>query len=139
MKKKISILTLVITFFVSTTSLPVTLYFCNMMKTYSFDKCKMDMTANDSWQDQSVSHDSKINLHSEDCCTVKVIDSKVKDNFLFNHSESQNHLQVVSFILIQNISSELLSSFHSNKIYFDSSPPLFISNDLYLTNSILLI
>lgn len=93
----------------------------------------------DSCHEKNANQDSKINLHSEDCCTVKVIDSKVKDNFLFSHLENQNHLQVVSFISVQNTSSELLSSIHANKIYFDTSPPPLSGNPLYLTNSIFLI
>ena len=84
-------------------------------------------------------HNQEINLHNQDCCTVKVIDSKVKDNFLFSHIENQKHLQLISLIPIQNATRELLLSFNSNKIYFDTSPPLLSSNNLYLINSILII
>ncbi|MCL5030520.1 MAG: hypothetical protein M1480_16025 [Bacteroidetes bacterium] len=143
MKKKISILTIAITFFVSTTSLPVTLYFCNMMETYSFNKCRMDMnvenTMSESCAHDGSIHHNEVNFHSQDCCSIKVIDSKVKDNYLFNHSENVNHIQFISLISVQNISVDLLSSIRISKIYFDTSPPPLSGNPLYLTNSILLI
>ncbi len=79
------------------------------------------------------------NIQSQDCCSVKVIDSKVKDNYVPNISEKINHVQFIAVIETKDISGDL---YFSNKIstnYFDTSPPKFGGNPLYLTNSVFLI
>ncbi len=83
-------------------------------------------------------HNSAENISSQDCCTVKVIDSKVKDNYIGITSEKVDHFQFITIIEVKNISNNILSSTRINKIYYDTSPPL-TSNSLYLNNSVLLI
>lgn len=103
----------------------------------------MDMNSstalNDNCTNDAAAHSNEISYHSQDCCTIKVIDSKVKDNYLSDGSNITNHIQFISILPPQNISIDLVSYNQTNKIYFDTSPPHVLNTDLYLHNSTLLI
>ena len=87
----------------------------------------------------STIHNTGENIQSQDCCSVKVIDSKVNDNYISNISETVSHPQILTVILTPNISIDKLLNNSIQKNYFDTSPPLHQGNPLYLSNSILLI
>lgn len=97
------------------------------------------MEMNNGGMNGSSNHNNSENIQSQDCCSIKVIDSKVKDNYIPNISEKINHVQFVAVVEMKDISGNL---YFSNKIttnYFDTSPPKFSGSPLYLTNSIFLI
>jgi len=84
-------------------------------------------------------HNNGENIQSQNCCSIKVIDSNVKDNYISNISEKVSHTQIITVIVSQNISFDNLLNNDITKNYIDTSPPLLSGNSLYLTNSILLI
>jgi hypothetical protein len=139
MKKKIYILTLAAVFFTSTTALPLSLHYCGMMQTASFEVCEMHMEEVEVISCCGAVNQSEVYFSSvkDDCCSTKFVDSSVKDNFVITKTEIINkiHLPVILFISF-NLD---LSGFSQNNFYTYSSPPLLIDNNLYLTNSVLLI
>jgi hypothetical protein len=140
-KKKISILSLITVFFVATTSLPISIYFCQMTDTYSLGECPMNMHSemqnNESCTPVAINdiHGTSI---SNNCCSVKTVDSSIKDHYLNSNNNANNNIQILAIIAVPG-STFTNTNKDINKIYFDTSPPLLSNNSLYLTNSILLI
>ena len=137
MKKKILILSLVTVFFVSTTSLPVTEHLCKMTQTVKTCNCSMMKHCMMGCKSHS---DKNVNLLSlkNNCCSTKTIDTKVKDEYL-SQQKTNNNVQTLAVVLISN-PFEGIEKLNLNKKYFqDFSPPLLTSNNLYLSNSVLLI
>jgi hypothetical protein len=139
MKRKVSILTLSVLFFASTTALPVTLHYCKMMQSASMKVCEMhkEVSIKTSCCEEPDESEIYFSAAYESCCSDKFIDASVKDQFVGAKSESFSKIQLPLFLLI-NSSSELKNSF-PNYLFTDTSPPPLIDNHLYLTNSILLI
>lgn len=113
-----------------------------MADAYSFHSCEMEM--NNGSMDGNGMKSSSINNNGEniqpqDCCSVKVIDSKVKDNYIPNISEKINHVQFIAVVEAKDISGNLYFSNKTTTNYIDTSPPKFGGSPLYLTNSIFLI
>jgi len=74
-----------------------------------------------------------------DCCSTKTIDTSVKTEYLSQQNNSNDNTHLLVVVLMDN-PFESLEQLNSNKKYFqDFSPPLLISNNLYLINSVLLI
>ncbi len=135
MKKRISILTLALLFFASTTGLPLVLHYCEMMESVSLEICEMHK------QSSCCGEESNANVYItsgyDPCCSTKLVDSSVKDNFVISKIE-QTQKNLLPVILIIN-QTDIYSFASFNKFYNDTSPPLLTDNHLYLTNSILLI
>ena len=139
MKKKISILSLAILFFASTVGLPFVLHYCEMMESVSFEVCEMHNVQSSSVSCCETKNEADVFLTNgyDQCCSTKLVDLSVKDNFVISKSDliSKTQLPVVLCI---NINSDL-SKISSAKFYTDTSPPPISDNHIYLTNSVLLI
>jgi len=143
MIKKISILTLLIFFFVSTTGLPVTIHFCNMTEKEMSSTCSMHMPEKQVADTHSTCNEENpaeknISIEMQDCCKTETIIASVEDSFLTSKTESQNKLlnelsPVSEFTII------LIPQHISTYSFIDTSPHLLQSNKLYLTNLIFLI
>lgn len=144
MKKKITILTLIILFLVSTTGLPIWSHYCEMMETKTLTDCEVCMIEMQKVETSCCSEEMNeevMTISSENpiCCQDEFVYNKVEDEFLFNKSEInfflsfENCLQPV-FILTPSIEIQTEESF-----YCDSSPPFLINPEIHITNSILLI
>jgi hypothetical protein len=142
MKKKVYIYILILTFFASTTALPLTQHLCKMMDN-SEEECMMH-----SQPMKSMMHDccsdrniSKVVFSdfAQNCCEVQVVDNRITDEYL---SVNKDTYKENTFIVIL-LSADLLFneinplSISSHNIH-NTSPP-FYRNDLYIHNSILLI
>jgi hypothetical protein len=139
MKKKISILTLAFLFFASTTGLPLVLHYCKMMESVTFEVCEMHQGEVIKTSCCEAQSDSKIYITNgyDPCCSTKLVDSSLKDNFVVSKTDLVTKVQLPVILFINlNIDFSLYSS---NKFYTDTSPPPLLDNHLYLTNSILLI
>lgn len=138
MKKKIFILYLVTVFFVSTTSLPITVHFCKMTKTSAACKCSTMGNCKMSCKNQSVK-EAHLPHIKNNCCSTKTIDTTLKDEYLSQQNSNNHNFQPLVFVLTNN-PFESISKLNSNKKYFqDFSPPLLTNNTLYLNNSVFLI
>jgi len=139
MKKKISILTLAFLFFASTTGLPLVLHYCKMMESVTFEVCEMHQ--GEVIKTSCCEADNKAEVYFtngyDPCCSTKLVDSSVKDNFVISKTDlvTKVQLPVITFI---NLNLDL-QDFTSNNFSTDTSPPPLIDNHLYLTNSTLLI
>jgi hypothetical protein len=138
-KRKIFILTLTFLFFVSTTGLPLVLHYCEMMESVSFEICEMhnNQAAETPCCESEKTAEIYFTSGYDNCCSTKLVDSSVKDNFVVSKSEIISKIQL-PVVLVINLTSHL-SLFSSNNIFTDASPPPLIDNHLYLTHSILLI
>ncbi|MFO7445790.1 MAG: hypothetical protein R6W90_05455 [Ignavibacteriaceae bacterium] len=133
--KKIHILILTFVFFLSTTSLPVSLHMCKMMEDVSSEKCGMCDSGMGANENKDTAHFK--NGFSSPCCSTQLIDTSVKDNFL-NKSTSQdfNPVKILSIIPAEEISDITNIASYTDE---DTLPPPLQSNVLYLFNSTFLI
>lgn len=143
MIKKASILTLLFLFFISTTGLPFSVEFCNILKKEIKTECPLFTHENESnvlscpFEMEKAAHNS-ISFKNEDCCSLEFIIVGVKDSFIPNKTEAQN--QFVTIVLpISDYSLPRTGQEISTYTFIDTSPPLLQSNTLYLSNSIFLI
>jgi hypothetical protein len=143
MFKKISILSLLLLFFVSTTGLPLTIHFCNMLNKEVSATCDMHMSSqqigmmHEPCQDQNT-NDNIVSLKTMDCCKTETIIAGVKDSFITNKTETQKIL-ISDLMPVSSISVIDLSLKISTYSFIDTSPPPLTSNHIYIDNSILLI
>jgi len=137
-KKKISILTLSFLFFVSTTGLPLVLHYCEMMEAVSFEVCEMHYVkpVQTGCCDTGSNADVFFTSEYDECCSTKLIDSSVKDDFVVSKTEITK-IQLPVVLLIENNFNS--GKTISDKFYTDTSPPLLADNHIYLSNSVLLI
>jgi len=144
MKKRISILSLILLFLVSTTGMPVTYHLCLMMQEKSLDECdvckaEIEKIANSCCAEETMDNPIKISSKNPVCCTDKLVYNKVEDNFVTNKSEvnffslSEKSIQIFFLIPVATDFSSVES------FYCDSSPPFLINPELNITNSVLLI
>lgn len=143
MIKKISILTLLLLFFVSTTGLPLTIHFCNMMHKEANNTCKMHNAKkmmSEMHSDCCKKNDAKKaeTIKKASCCKLETVLAGVKDSFISYKTESENN-SVTKLFFVTEITPEPKSLNISIYSFIDTSPPLLQGNHLYLTNSILLI
>ncbi len=138
MKKKIAIISLSLLFFVSTVGLPLSINLCTMVDESPAELCEMH--SNDAkCENENRSISIKTEFNKEDCCKTEIIDKSISDKYLqvdiHKHNLNQNIIAFINFDLSESSNSII----NSNKYFNDSSPPIFISNHIYLNNSILLI
>jgi len=144
MKKKIFILSFILSFLISTTGLPVTYHLCNMINQKSLDDCKICKNESENLTNSycSMNLDDGVLTISKDnssCCQTEFVFNKVEDEFLINkidinfYSESQIISQSVTLIPISFEISKSLT------FQCDSSPPFLIKSELHISNSVFLI
>jgi hypothetical protein len=141
MKKKISILTLVFVFLVSTTGMPLIIHYCKMMETASLQACEMhskelkkSSCCESESQPQAIA-DSYFSKAIDECCTDYLVDYSVKETFLTSKTEIDLPLYLYTLIPVD---FNLTSNYQTNQ-EIDTSPHSLLSNRIYLTNSVLLI
>ena len=145
MFKKISISTLLLLFFVSTTGLPLTIHYCNMAESME----KMDMSScschvkntNRMHKDCSLFKiDTKeVSVKSKNCCDTEVSFIKyVKDSYLSNKTEIQKEVSVQKTLIADILPVKRVHAV-SYLIFTDTSPPPLADNHLYNFTTVLLI
>ncbi len=138
MFKKISILTLLFTFFVSTTSLPITIHLCNMAKEMKTGTCTMHQDRMDNCVVDILSSKTTIHKSLSSCCETQVVDKSISDKFISVKTEL-NNIQKADILLYFTVNESITLNTNYNKNYFTSPPPGEKEIPLYLSNSIFLI
>ncbi len=142
MKKKLSLIVTLL-FFISTTGLPISLHYCQMQDSTSLSSCEMCLTEENEPENSCCEEESDFSVqiksdNSDQCCVTKVVDSSVKDGFLFVVNDVKIDIKNFSSFCIENT---FLQTIQIGNGYFqnsDSSPPL-TRNNIYLLNSVFLI
>jgi hypothetical protein len=136
MGKKVYISLLSLIFFVSTTALPYTIHACRMMENNSDKVCSMcDKASNHSASAES----QNIKNDGAACCSSKLVDSSVKENFLQNSGSVKDFTQlkyIAPAILVPDLLISASAGIMENNVH---APPLINNNPVYLINSIFLI
>jgi hypothetical protein len=137
MKKKITSISLIFLFFVSTVGLPLSVNLCSMMKSEEVELCEMHSN-NMSCENEESSTSGKIALKKQDCCKTEIIYKSISDQYLKVDSQNQNSNQI---IVLNNpdLSDDYFSKINSSNYFNDSSPSALLNNNIYLNNSVLLI
>ncbi len=143
MKKKFYISLLTLLFFVSTTSLPLSVHLCKMAKSISAEECSSCMAAKQ--QKKCCAEDLNntavkfVKAKAPLCCSNQFVDAKVKDNFISTKTDVHNFstLKIIAPVIV-DLNSDTVNKFFSFRDK-GSSPALLHTNQLYLFNSILLI
>lgn len=138
MKNKVVTYFLLTVFLFSTIGVPVTIHFCQMMNTVSFQSCGMCEEATSDCCDNEESGTTVVSNSNDFCCDTKIIADPLTKEYVSAIYEIQKN-DVKSFVYI--IPSEILLSENiiNTNYASDNSPPQTFSNSLYLSNSILLI
>ena len=138
MKKKISVISLILLFFVSTTGLPLTVSICSLMDTPQADLCEMH-SKNKTCEYEAHRVSVNTELTKEDCCKTELIDKSICDKYIQANNQSNNLIQHTVAV----INNEFLVAdnlvVNPVKYFNDASPPSLLNNHIYLDNSILLI
>ena len=138
MKKKISVISLILLFFISTTGLPLAVNFCTMMNTPEADMCEMH-TEHKTCEYES--HKSSINseINKDNCCKTEIIDKSICDKYIQVNNQNNNLIQH-TVAVIDNVFL-VADNLVVNPVKYinDASPPTLLNNHIYLDNSILLI
>jgi hypothetical protein len=143
MFKKVSILTLLFLFFISTTGLPFSVQFCNILKKEIKTECPL-LTSGKVKNGMSCPFekenavDKSISFKDESCCSQEFFTVGVKDSFISNKTETQNQSDTIILPVLDYSSPKTELEIYTYS-FIDTSPPLLQSNTLYLSNSILLI
>jgi len=137
MKQKITTYLLLSLFLFSIIGVPVSLHYCQMMDSVSFQSCGMcekKITGCCKDDDAGVRINS---IENDSCCNTKYVAEPSTEKFLSSLTEIQ---KFDIKIYINNIPAEkLLSDVTKVSCASDNSPPDTYTNTLYLNNSILLI
>ncbi len=139
MKRKVTTYFLLSVFLFSTIGVPVTIHFCQMMSSVSFQSCGMcEEEKTSSCCNDDIMGVALVSYNNDPCCSTKIIADPLTEKFISVFSEIQK-VDVKSFVYL--LPSEALLSVNITNINFpsDNSPPETFSNSLYLYNSILLI
>jgi hypothetical protein len=137
MKEKVITYLLLTLFLFSTIGVPISLHYCQMMKSISLQSCGMcEKEITGCCKDD----DSRIRINSienDTCCNTKYVAEPSTEKFLSSLTEIQ---KFDIKIYINTIPAEkLLSDVTKVSCALDNSPPDTYTNTLYLSNSILLI
>ena len=144
MMKKIYIIGLVFSFLFSTTGYTITQHFCEMMEEASSSECGMcaDTQVPDKMpccEEDNFSGDILASGNFSGCCKIQLADNNIEDEFLFIKQEIKVHDSSLSIMLSSNTYSIENNVLKSHSPYaFDSSPPA-LENNLYISNSVLII
>lgn len=143
MFKKVSILTLLLLFFVSTTGLPLTIHFCNMTDKVISDSCpmqksEMQMENMHPACSSEKPSDDNVSMEKQDCCKTETIIAGVKDSFISDKTEIQKNL-VTGFNPVSEFTDIFIPQTISVYSFIDTSPPILADNHLYNLTTVLLI
>jgi hypothetical protein len=144
MMKRIYITGLIFSFMFATTGYPVTLHLCNMMEEASSSECSMCIDTQipermPCCEEDNVTGETITSGNFSGCCDTQLIDNKVEDEFLFFKQEVKNDDSSLIIIISSTTFSINNNVLKSHSPYaFDSSPPS-LENNLYISNSVLLI
>jgi len=138
MKQKITTYLLLSLFLFSIIGVPVSLHYCQMMKSISFQSCGMcekKITGCCKDDDAGVRINS---IENDSCCNTRYVAEPLTEKYISSLSEIQKFdIKIfINIIPAQNLLSDVVTKV--NRV-LDNSPPVTYSNTLYLTNSILLI
>ena len=144
MFRKIYILSFVLTFFISTTSLPLTLHICKMMEMEMMTECSMCEPSEVEVQVPCCSEQMEderyfITDFNDQCCELTVIDKKLSDKFFFSAHSSKEEFILVSILVADIYDNQNIFSISISNSLISESPPGLLTNHLYLNHSVLLI
>jgi hypothetical protein len=144
MKRKISIITLILLFFASTTGLPLTLHICKMMEMEKMAECSMCESSEAEIQipccsDEMENEINVITDFNDPCCELSLIDNKLSDKFFFSKPNLKEEFSLVSILVVDNYDNQNNFSISSSNRFISESPPGLLTNHLYLNLSVLLI
>ncbi|MFZ1289767.1 MAG: hypothetical protein WAR79_06740 [Melioribacteraceae bacterium] len=125
-------------FLLSTIGVPVTIHYCQMMNSVSFQVCEM---CENSTADCCKNEDTNVSIFSQEkvnCCTAKFIVEPLSEKYISAFTEIQK-LDEKSFVNILPLEILISQNITNTSFAADNSPPDTYSNSLYLNNSILLI
>ena len=138
MKKKISVISLILLFFVSTTGLPFAVNFCTMMDAPDADMCEMHSEHKTcEYEAHKLSVNSEIS--KDNCCKTELIDKSICDKYI--QVNNQNNIIIQHTVAVIDLNFILDNNLVVNPVKYlnDASPPSLLNNHIYLNNSILLI
>ncbi len=123
--------------------MPISLHYCEMQKSTSLSDCEICALESKENKNSCCGEvdDHPLQLisgNSDQCCNTRIIEAKVKDNFLSVFSELRIDDQIAASVLVDNNVYPLIDSEKNYLAFTDSSPPL-CSNNIYLLNSTFLI
>ena len=144
MKKRIFILSFILSFLVSTTGLPMTYHIYHLLGTTALSTCNVCNTDFESKDPDCCSNDhsnskGKISIEKSECCQTEFIYNKLQDEFAFNETDKINFK---FSLLFQDLLTDLIQDnniFQKINLISDTSPPFLINSSLYLSNSVFLI
>lgn len=138
MKRKVITYFLLSVFLFSTIGIPISLHYCQMMKSVSFQSCGMCDTKPTTCCDED-NLTSNIKSPSDiSCCSNKIIASSSDEKYLSVAYEIQK-TELKNFVFIIPVKQYFTEELFNKTFKSDVSPPINNSNSLYLNNSVLLI
>lgn len=144
MKKKLSILSLIFLFTISTTGMPFVMHFCGSMDSISFwdsiqfgEKCQMHSPKVEEVSCCESDESSSMMKDIENCCEDLIVDNSINDTFISSKTQLNITNEVVSLISYQSFDTVLNLTKNEN-VNAHSLPPI-SSNKIYLTISVFLI
>jgi hypothetical protein len=138
MKLKVITYFLVLVFLFSTIGVPVTLHYCQMMHSVSFQSCGMcEKESSNCCQEND--YGTSINSSGGGlCCSTKFVAEPSNEKYISSSIDIQN-IDVKIYMFTMPADHSLSEIVNKRSVISDISPPSNYSNYLYLTNSILLI
>ncbi|MDP2363327.1 MAG: hypothetical protein Q8M94_06110 [Ignavibacteria bacterium] len=138
MKRKIITYMLLSVFLFSTIGVPVTLHYCQMMNSVSFQSCGMcEKESSTCCKDDD--YGTSINSYGNGfCCDTKLVAEKSNEKYISSSSIIIN-IDIKPFVFTIPANHSLAHIVNKISVISDTSPPAAYSNILYLNNSILLI
>jgi hypothetical protein len=144
MKKRITISVLTLLFLVSTTGLPVSYHLCKMMEQKSLNDCEvckaeMEKIKPSCCAEETMEFSVTISSDNSNCCQDELVYNKVEDEFVNNKTETKNFVILDHSIIASVSPADFTQSLFSHKYLISSSPPTFLTTNIYLNNSVFLI
>lgn len=141
-RKKYIIFFFTLVFGLSSTGLPLSVHYCEMMNSVSSEECSMCVEVIKpevySCCSMEIPGLKLIDQKNGGCCETKIVDASVKDKYIYTKVDKKEELN--SIILLPQLNHSICFSDSKEVIfYLDTSPPHLISNNLYIANSIFLI
>jgi hypothetical protein len=144
MKKRISISILTLLFLVSTTGMPIWSHYCEMMQKRSISECEMCKAETEKIEpsccsEKTMEFSITISSANPACCQDEFVYNKIADEFLNNKTEAKIFVTIEHSIITSVSQADFAQSQFIQKYLISSSPPKFLTNDIYLNNSVFLI
>jgi len=139
--KKLVYISFIVIYTLSVIGVPVYLHICTEMKSVGFEKCEMCKRAGQnehSCCSENIDESQKKIKSNQKCCDSKPILSPLTDNYIpVEKATGKAELKITftELTFLENI----LNNFSFFKFYFDSSPPPFIQDKIFISNSTFLI